>query len=234
MSLPKLDTIVNVATLLACAAVGVATYRAVGGKPAPNRPPRPHVETVTGIITTLPERARRRGTGKVALIEFSDFECPFCGRFAHDNWSRLKRDFIDNGHVTYAVREMPLLGTHPHAGRAAVASVCAARFDKYWPMYESLFAHQNALTDTDLRSYAIGTGIDGGRFGECVADRKSTDEVLKDRSEAMRLRIASTPTFVVGALGADGHTVTLLRRINGSIPYDEMKAAVNEVIRAVK
>ena len=87
-----------------------------------------------------------RPDAPVTLVEFSDYQCPFCGRFFSATLSTLKRDYIDTGKVRYVFRDYPLAQIHPQARKAAEAAHCAGDQGKYWEMHDRLFRNQKALT----------------------------------------------------------------------------------------
>jgi hypothetical protein len=160
------------------------------------------------------------------LIEFADFQCPFCARFVRDTYPELRREFIESGRLKHVFRNVPL-PIHPLALQAAVAAECAHEQGRYWEMNRRLFAHQDALESEHLREHARAVGLDDTRFGECIAQGTVTERIGRDLSEAERLGIRSTPTFFIGTAEPSGET-RLLMRIAGAQPYQEFKSALDE------
>jgi protein-disulfide isomerase len=218
----SLDTSANLATLVACAAIVFAAWRVSqhSAPPAPATRP-PAIERPVGLVANLPESEREQGTGDVVVIEFSDFQCPFCGRYARETFGGLKRDFVDSGKLKYAVRHLPL-PNHQFAPRAAAAAQCAADQARYWPMYEKLFSDQHALEEADLREAAKVVGLDQKEFDNCFAN-KADQRTKQDEAEAKRLGINATPTFLVGRIRPDGKTIRVLAKIHGAQPYAVFK-----------
>ena len=95
-----------------------------------------------------------RADARLTIVEFSDFECPFCGRFNRDTFPQLKSEYIDTGKVRYVFRNFPLERIHPRAMKSAEAGACAHLQGKFWPMHDRLFANQQALTEPDLVAHA--------------------------------------------------------------------------------
>lgn len=129
----------------------------------------------------------------VTIVEFSDFECPFCGR-AHPLLTELMREL--DGQVKVVFRHYPLSG-HPRAMPAARAAVAAGQQGKFWEMTDLLFEHQRALEDDDLERYAQQLGLDMERFHTDLHSPETQAAVERDREEGRRLGIEGTPTFFI-------------------------------------
>ncbi|AKF06338.1 DsbA family protein [Sandaracinus amylolyticus] len=129
----------------------------------------------------------------VTIVEFSDFECPYCGR-AHPLLAELLRDF--EGQVKVVFRNYPLSG-HPRAMPAARAAVAAGQQGKFWEMADLLFEHQRALEDEDLERYAQQLGLDMERFHADLHSPETQAAIERDREEGRRLNVEGTPTFFV-------------------------------------
>jgi protein-disulfide isomerase len=158
------------------------------------------------------------GTGDLAIVEFSDFQCPFCATHAKDTWPTLKKALIDTRKARYVSMNLPL-AIHPFAEAAAVAAECAAQQGKYAEMHDALFADQQALAEADLVRRASSLGLDVERFTACRSDPGALAAVKADSAEAKRLDVAGTPAFFVGRQRADGG-IDLLKRIHGAAPAD--------------
>ena len=131
------------------------------GAAAPESPAGPVKVDVSGAPAQGPADA------KVTMVEFVDFECPFCGRYARDTLPRLRREYGDR--IRYVSRQFPL-DIHPNAERAALAAVCAGEQGRYWPFHDLLFKHQEALGIPDLADYAREVGLDMARYRSCIDD----------------------------------------------------------------
>jgi len=164
----------------------------------------------------------------IALIEFSDFQCPFCARYALEVYPEVWREWVNTEKVQYLFHHFPLEPIHPLAVKAAEAVECAGQQDRHREMRDSLFANQRALTLPDLVNHANGIGLDRTRFERCMTGEKSS-RVREDIALGKRLGISSTPTFFVGRVGQSGE-VTLLRKIHGAQPYAVFKSAIEELL----
>jgi Na+/H+ antiporter NhaA len=166
--------------------------------------PRPlRLRAILGTAQTLVdlavpvdvERDHIRGPegAKVTLVEYGDFECPYCGQ-AEPIIRELLADF---GDLRYVWRHLPLNDVHPHAQAAAEASEAAASQGKFWEMYDLLLAHQDALNIRDLIGYAGELGLDTERFREALRKRKYMPRLAEDLESADQSGVSGTPTFFI-------------------------------------
>ena len=142
-----------------------------------------------------PERDHIRGPADapVTLVEYGDFECPYCGQ-AEPIVRKLLTDF---GDLRYVWRHLPLNDVHPHAQLAAEASEAAAAHGKFWEMSDVLLSHQDALTVRDLMGYATQLGLDQDRFREAMRKQKYAPRIAEDLESADMSGVSGTPTFFI-------------------------------------
>jgi protein-disulfide isomerase len=191
------------------------------------------VEDVQGrdLRVSLTNAATRgQASARVVLIEFSDFQCPFCGRYVRETYAELQREFVDTGKVRYAFRSFPLESIHPLAFKAAEAGECAREQGKFWEMHDRLFADQQALAPSDLLKHGQALGMDDAKFQTCF-EGTVTARIKADQAEAVRLGLTGTPTFLVGEAQPDG-TVKVLQKIVGAQPYATFRAILQAVLIA--
>ena len=145
-----------------------------------------------------PERDHVRGPveAPVTVVEYGDFECPYCGQ-AEPVVRELLRDF---GDVTYVWRHLPLNDVHPNAQQAAEAAVAAAEQGAFWEMHDLLLDHQDALGFDDLLGYAEQLGLDVGRFEEDLRTRAGARRVAEDVDSADLSGVSGTPTFFINGI----------------------------------
>ncbi|HKY21140.1 MAG TPA: DsbA family protein [Vicinamibacterales bacterium] len=179
-------------------------------------------------IDSAPVKGSR--TAKVVLIEYSDFECPFCGRHAQTTYHEIQKHFVETGKVQYIFRHLPLEKLHPNARRASEVAECARVQGKFWEVHDRLFANQRALAISDLRSYAQAEKLELPRFESCLSKGESTERINADMAEAGRLGLTGTPAFLIGQLQTDG-TVRVNQKIVGAQPFDVFKAALDALIK---
>jgi protein-disulfide isomerase len=165
---------------------------------------------------------------KVMLIEFSDFECRFCGQYARETLPRIRREFIDRGRIGYAFASFPLDPSHPPAMRAAQAAKCASKQGKFWEMHDLLFDNRKKSAFETVLSGASELGLDTTRFQACF--ESVTAEVRNSIELGRRLDVTATPTFFLGNIAADG-SVALKSRLSGALPYGAFEAAFEELFK---
>lgn len=182
------------------------------GQVAPGRPP----ENQEATTSTDDDPVLGDHNAPVTIVEFSDYECSFCARFAKETLSKIKEKYINTGKVKLVYRDFPL-DFHPNAMPAAIAANCAGEQGKYFGMHDAIFVNQTAVSD--LVSIASKVpGLDMAKFKECLSEGKYTGEVSKDIMDGRAIGVMGTPTFVIGKTRPDG-TVTG-KIIPGALPYN--------------
>ncbi len=135
----------------------------------------------------------------VTIIEFSDYECPFCARFYSQTLSMLEREYIDTGKVKFIYRDFPL-SNHANAQKAAEATEAAKELggnDAFWEMHNKIFENQRAITTEDLKKYAREIGLNGAQFDNILDTSKYRNEVLEDFQDGVEAGVQGTPTFFI-------------------------------------
>ena len=150
-----------------------------------------------------PERDHIRGPddAPVTLVEYLDYECPYCGRAEATVRELLEAFSVE---LRYVFRHLPLDDVHPHAELAAEAAEAAGAQGKLWEMHDLLFAHQDALEPAELRAYAAQLGLDVDRFWDEVRSRTYARRVAEDVRSADESGVAGTPTFFINGLRHQG------------------------------
>jgi protein-disulfide isomerase len=156
--------------------------------------------------------ARGPETAAVTIVEFSDFQCPFCGR-EFPVVEKVMKDY--EGKVRLVFRNFPL-DFHPFAAKAAEAGACAADQGKFWPMHDKMFTNQEKLAVEDLKGYAKGLGIDSAKFDKCLDGGEKKDSVVEDQKAGSAAGVNGTPAFFVNGIF-----------INGAQPYEQFKQAID-------
>lgn len=150
----------------------------------------------------------------VTLVEFSDFQCPFCLRVA-PTMKRIRATYGDKVRIVW--KDFPLTQIHPQAFKAGEAGQCAAEQGKFWEFHDRVFENQQAMQVDDLKRYAASVGVDAVRFNACL-DTSSRAEVVRDGvAQGTRLGINSTPTVFING-----------RRVSGAQPYEVFAAIIDE------
>lgn len=195
--------------------------QAAGGAAAKNGPPqqaraRLHMEGAPMLGSN---------DAPITLVEFSDYQCPFCQRFHLQTYSLLKKDYIDTGKVRFYSRDLPIDQIHPNAMRAAQAAHCAGDQGQYWALRDVMSAHPESLDLDSLIADATSLHMRADTFKSCVESGKYQEAVKSDLLEAMKIGADGTPSFVLGKSTPDGVDGEL---IVGAQPYsvfqDKFKA----------
>ena len=174
------------------------------------------------------EPALGRAGAPLTMVEFTDYQCPYCRRFQAEVWPTLKREYIDTGKLRYIARDLPL-AFHASAAPAAEAAHCAGEQGKFWDMHAALLggAADLAAGGIDKRAGALGLGMT--RFDECVARGKYAAVIAAHVAEADAAGIDGTPGFIVGR-AAPGELTGV--RVEGALPYAEFDALLRELLAA--
>lgn len=188
-------------------------------------PPREIVLDITGAPVKGEQNA------KIVLIEFSDFQCPFCSRFARDTISQVQTDYIATGKIKYVFANFPLETIHPFAFKAAEAASCAADQGRFWEMHDRLFANQNALKPEDLPQHAEAIGLDKTKFQQCLETEKQAPSVRKSMAQAGDVGVTGTPTVMVGLIQPNSSKVKVLRTLKGAQPFAAVKDAIDNALK---
>lgn len=218
------DTMSSVAVMLAA---GVVIWK-MGFAPAPAQPSQQAVQKVNNVRLDASDLSHITGAGDVIIIEFTDFQCPFCGRHARDTLPTLRKALIDSGKARYASINYPLAAIHPDAVPAAKAAECAGEQGKFWEMHERLFSDATASATGRLDEHLRSIGLDSQRFKQCVTSDRVAMKVQRDHDVGQRLGVSSTPAFFVGRLEQDGGA-TLLLKISGAKGAEVFERAVEGV-----
>ncbi len=222
-----LERISVVAVIVAAAAVVWGVLDSRSGQSEAGPP----VERLAGEIVSSPPTAGQRGDpgARVALVEFSDLECPFCARHAQEVYPRLIEDFVDDGRVLYILRHYPLERIHPLAFQAATAVECAGDQGDYWGMHDRLFAAAEDLSRPGLLEAAASLDLDTAAFEACIDGDAVTTRVLADMEYAEGLSVSTTPTFLFAEVQADG-SLALRARMEGAGPYEAFASTLDELL----
>lgn len=157
----------------------------------------------------------------VTIVEFTDFQCPYCSRYYTDTYGQIMKDYVDTGKVQYISRDLPL-PFHPNAKPAALASRCAGDQNKYWEMHDKLFMAQSEWSEaTDPKDkfigYAQDLGLNQGKFTTCYTSGKYNEAIAADSALAAEVGAQGTPTFIING-----------QKVVGAQPYSEFKKVLDE------
>jgi protein-disulfide isomerase len=179
------------------------------------------LEAVMKKIDLANRPSRGPADAKVTIVEFSDFQCPFCSRGYQILEEQVMPEY--EGKVRLFFKHLPLKSIHPWAEGAAIASECAAEQspEAFWTMYHAIFKAQRELNNDNLKAklteFAKAAGIDDGKFAQCYETKATQPRIEKDLAEAAAVGANSTPTFFING-----------RRLEGAQPLENFKAIIDE------
>ena len=165
------------------------------------------------LVTDGGRPARGPATAPVTIVEFSDFQCPYC-QTASPTVSKVLETYGDR--IRFVYRHYPL-PNHPAARPAAEASLCAAEQDQFWPYHDRLFANPTQLTNQNLKEHAAALKLDTTKFNECFDSGKHAKEVDVDLAAGNALGVSGTPAFFING-----------RALSGAQPFEAFKQLIDE------
>ncbi len=176
-------------------------------------------------ISANPGEGSAKGSADAPLTvdEYSDFQCPFCARFALDTFPRIDDTYIKPGKVRWVFHHFARIG--PESISAAQAAECAGEQSQFWPYHDKLFANQQgenrgAFRASQLRSFAKDIGLDENAFGSCLDSGRWSSKVNQDLADGERRGVTGTPSFFIGG-----------KMVEGARPYNDFQAAIEEALR---
>ncbi|HEY0970537.1 MAG TPA: thioredoxin domain-containing protein [Gemmatimonadales bacterium] len=159
----------------------------------------------------------------IQVVELSDFGCPYCASFALQTEPELVREFVATGQVYW--KYVPfVVGMFPNGDAAALAVECAAEQGRFWPMRDSIYAHQGVWKRADdplpeLRRIATSAGVDGDRFGSCLTAGRARARTTRANNAATRLGVRATPTFFING-----------RMVEGALPLNVFRGGLRQML----
>jgi len=169
-----------------------------------------------------------RSDAPIVMVEFTDYQCPFCQRFHLSAFEELKKNYVDTGKIRYVSRDLPL-PMHPNAMSAAIAARCAGEQnkDKFWEMRHRLIVNANQLGAEKYNALADELKLDRAEFQACLAQDKFKAQIEKDMTDAGLAGIGGTPSFVIGRIVGDGVEGV---KVVGAQPFGVFDAKLKEAL----
>lgn len=150
----------------------------------------------------------------VTIVEFSDFECPFCTRFYQQTLSQIDEQYIKTGKVKFIYRDFPL-SFHPNAQKAGEATECAGEQGKFWEMHDVLFDKGVKGGVESFKTFAQDLDLDTSKFNECLDSGAMASEVQKDFRDGQAAGITGTPGFIING-----------KKVSGALPFENFKQII--------
>lgn len=213
-SVPAWVVVLPIVALLATAVLWYRTDRELGQirQALSALDPSPTID-LTGAPMLGPSGAR------LVLIEFSDYECPFCIRHTRETMPQIHANYIASGRIGYAFRDFPIDQLHPAAIRAHEAGRCSADQNKFWEMHKRLFSPAGTHSPEQLSALAQEVGLNVPDFQSCLASGRHTPGIRKTIETAESLGADGTPAFYLGVRNPDTGEVKIIDNLRGAQPY---------------
>jgi protein-disulfide isomerase len=171
----------------------------------------------------LSGRSKGAATAPVTVYEMSDFQCPFCRRFALETFPIIEREYITTGKVRWVFVNFPLTSIHPNAVAAAEVAFCASRQGAFWPVHDLLYTHQETWAPLKEAGPFLATLADSARISRkallaCLASPATREEIRSEAEGSERAGASSTPSFYIeGGLMSGAHPIELFRQVLDSV-----------------
>jgi protein-disulfide isomerase len=196
----------------------ISDPRAAGGSPSAPK-------TIDGRGPSL-----GRATAPVTIVEFSDFECPFCGQFFRETLPLLVADYVNSGRVRFVYHDFPIASLHPGAVKAAEAARCAGDQSHFWEYHDALFQNQSSLEEAELAQRAATLKLDTIAFGRCLTSGQHANAIKRSIAEGDRAGVDGTPFFFIGTVARGTTTLRIANVIQGARPYAEFKEVIDRLL----
>ncbi|MGA8541795.1 MAG: thioredoxin domain-containing protein, partial [Terriglobales bacterium] len=169
-----------------------------------------------------------RDDAPVTIVEFTDYQCPFCRKYHTETFAELKKNYIDTGKVRFVSRDLPL-SFHANAEKAAEAAWCAGEQNKYWQLRDTMIDNSSDLSSDAIVKYAQTNGLEMASFKACAQAEKYKLEIEKGMADAGTVGISATPSFVIGKTTKDSLDGD---RVVGAVPASVFESEIQKFITA--
>jgi protein-disulfide isomerase len=170
----------------------------------------------------------------ITFIEYTDYQCSFCGRHYDQVLPALIAKFVDSGKMKYVIRANPLTSIHSLAMDASQAAFCADDQDSFWEMHDILFNNRDKLASEDLKAYGEKLGLDAVAYENCLDEGKYSGRVMKDIASGQSLGVRGTPAFFVGKTdGTDPNVAVVTAHISGARDLNTFSRIIGTLLSEV-
>jgi len=180
--------------------------------------PKPPIEQINLQDLIDDDTVKGDPNAPVTIVEWSDFECPFCERFYQQTLGLIEKEYIDTGKVNMVYRDFPL-SFHENAQKAAEAAECAGEQGKFWEMHDSLFENGVEGGVRSFKKFAKDLDLNDAEFNECLDSGKMESEVKKDMVDGQNAGVKGTPAFIING-----------KLLSGAQPFSVFKQAIDEAL----
>lgn len=179
------------------------------------------------------EPFRGSALARVAILEYSDFDCSYCARYAKEIYPLLDHAYVQAGKVKYFFRDLPG-PEHPNALFKARVARCAGEQDRFWEAHDRLFRDQRPFDGPGLAAFGQALGLEDAAFQACIGSDRYTEAIQRSADLAQNMRINGTPAFLVGVLSDDGNVLRASKIFLGAESFEAFKAVLDELLKSAE
>jgi protein-disulfide isomerase len=187
--------------------------------PVPSEP----TPTIMDFVLSDARHFQGNANAPVTMVEFSDFKCPYCGRFSAETLPLIREQYIDTGQVRFVYKHFAILG--PESNRIAEATECVAEQGQFWEYHDQIFADQTTVrstfNDSKLTDLASELGLDTTAFNECLASGRYTNQIQRESQAASAMGLRGTPGFLINGIF-----------VSGAQPFEVFQQVIEEQLQA--
>jgi protein-disulfide isomerase len=191
-----------------------------------NRAPAPPPEIVALDLANA--HSRGDSSARLLLIEFSDYQWPFCARHVRETAPQIDKEYVETGKVKHVFLDFPLESIHKLAFKAAEAAGCAGEQGKYWEMHDRLYANQKDLEQWNAHAQAIG--LDVPKFEECLNSGRQAASIRRDMAQGQKASVTGTPAFFLAYADPKSSQIKTVVRLTGAQPFANFKTAIDKLL----
>jgi protein-disulfide isomerase len=162
----------------------------------------------------------------IAIVEFSDYECPYCAKHYREVLPKLRGRYIDKGLVRYVMMDFPL-GFHAHAEKVSLSARCAGGQGQYWAMHDAIFGAHGQMTDALADTVVGQKKMDAATFKRCLEDPKQREAIRRDMVLGASIGINGTPAFLIGTV--KGNRLTDYKLLSGVQPFEAFASIIDRL-----
>lgn len=204
--------------------------QAMGPRPAPAAAAGAVPSGAIKPLTIAGRPSKGSPKAKLTIVEYADYECPFCGRYGAEVFPQIDREYVMTNKVQYVFKNYPIAQLHPASFKAHVAAACAGDQSRYWEMHHKLYSDQRNFTLERFTEHAAALKLDLPGFRACMDSGKHDALINADIAEAQGGGVQGTPVFVLAFTDPNGKVITPSRVLVGAQPYEAFKEAIDAML----
>ena len=181
-------------------------------------------------LNVFGEPFRGSAGARVAILEYSDFDCSFCAKYATEIFPLIEQAYIQSGQVKYFFRDLPG-PEHLNALFKARVARCAGEQDQFWAAHDRLFRDQSPFDGPGLMAFGKALGLDWERFNTCITSDRYLEAIQRSAMGASRMRINGTPAFLIGTLSEDGTVLKAAKVFLGAESFQAFQSVLDDLLK---